>query len=568
MDRPRIDAASVKRQADLVRIVEGSGVALKRSGAQHNGKCPFHDDSSPSFSVNGDKGLFHCFGCDASGDVFDFVGLIEGLATFEEKVRRVADLAGVVVVEQAPVAPGPPVLVKEYPYTDENGKLLYQVCRYEPGEDGKRKTFKQRRPDGSGGWIWGLGDVRRPLYRLPEMADSDPIWWVEGERDVESMEAEGLTATTNSGGAKAGWRDEWGEALRGKHVFIIPDNDEPGIARAAEIRERLRGFARRAVIVRVPVGKDATDYFQRGGDAASLNELAQAALADQVGLLDPLEIIERRFGYGKFVEPHRRPRGVQTGYASLDRATLGLHPSELVVIGARPSMGKTALALNIALNVSRQGDAVAMFSLEMASEQLLDRAVCQMAKVHYFRFRSGALNSDERASIREATEKLRGLPLFIDDSLPVTLKGIQRKLHAMKAEFGLKLVFLDYLQLMSVRGRENRNQEIGAISRGMKLLAKELAVPIVLLSQLSRDNEKRGGTMRPMISDLRDSGSIEQDADMVWLLHRPEMYKRDDANLKGIAEVIVAKQRNGPTGVFKMAFIGEYTRFEELDRTA
>lgn len=559
---PRIDAEAVKRQADLVRIVEGAGVALKRSGAQYNGKCPFHEDSSPSFSVNGDKGVFHCFGCDVAGDVFDFIGLHEGITGFADKVRRVADLCGAVVTEQAPAPVGPPRLVKTYPYTDENGKLLYEVCRYEPGPDGQRKTFKQRRPNGND-WTWGLGDVRRPLYHLPEVHYNDPIWWVEGEKDVESMEAEGFYATTASGGAKAGWRDEWGEALKGKHVFIVPDNDEPGRARALEIQARLYKQARRAVVVQLPTGKDVTDFFQRGGQSAALKELAQAALAEQVGLLDPLEIIERRFGYGAFLDPTRRPKGVQTGYPSLDKMTLGLHPGELVVLGARPAMGKTALALNIAYNMAKVGSPVGLFSLEMASEQLLDRLVCQIAKVDQTKFRGGWLNQEERHRVMLAIEEIKDLPLFIDDSLPVTLKSIHRKARQMQDDHGLAAVFIDYLQLMTVRGKENRNLEIGAITRGSKILAKELSIATVMLSQLSRDSEKRGGTMRPMPSDLRDSGSIEQDADMIWLLHRPEVYKPDDSSLAGIAEVIIAKQRNGDTGIRRLNFIREYTLFTE-----
>ena len=560
---PKLDVEAVKRHANLVHIVEGAGVALKRTGGQYSGKCPFHEDSSPSFSVNGDKGVFHCFGCDVSGDVFDFIGRHEGITGFADKVRRVAELSGVSVAEQVPAPVGPPQLVKTYPYTDENGKLLYEVCRYEPGPEGQRKTFKQRRPDGNGGWIWGLGDARRPLYHLPEITYNDPWWWVEGEKDVESMEAEGFYATTASGGAKAGWRDEWGEALKGKHVFIVPDNDQPGMDRAIEIRARLHGYARRAVIVKLPTGKDVTDFFQRGGQPAQLKELAQAALAEQVGLLDPLEIIERRFGYGAFLEPTRRPRGVQTGYPSLDRMTLGFHPGELIIVGARPSMGKTALALNIAYNMAKAGSPVGVFSLEMASEQLLDRLVCQIATVDQTKFRGGWLNQEERHRVMLAIEEIKDLPLFIDDSLPVTVKSIQRKAWQMQDSHGLAAVFIDYLQLMTVRGKENRNLEVGAITRSMKILAKELSVPVALLSQLSRDNEKRGGTMRPMPSDLRDSGSIEQDADMIWLVHRPEMYKPEDSSLAGLAEIIIAKQRNGDTGIRKLGFIREYTRFVE-----
>ncbi|MEZ5352071.1 MAG: replicative DNA helicase [Bryobacteraceae bacterium] len=287
-------------------------------------------------------------------------------------------------------------------------------------------------------------------------------------------------------------------------------------------------------------------------------------------LKTPGQIIEDfEGGISAFLDPSQRVSGLASGFYKLDEMTSGFHPGELIIIAARPAMGKTALALNIAQRIAtREVDPrpVAVFSLEMSSEQLLTRLVCAEAHVDQQKFRLGYLNQDERRMLQMAALKLAEAPLFIDDSAAANLMDIHAKLRRIQAEHGLSLVVVDYLQLMSGRGRqENRTQEVSGLSRGLKLLAKELKVPFLVLSQLNRGPETRTvGDNIPQLSDLRESGSIEQDADMVWFIYRPEYYKPDREDLKGLGEIIIAKQRNGPTGKVKLAFLRQFTKFENL----
>jgi replicative DNA helicase len=257
--------------------------------------------------------------------------------------------------------------------------------------------------------------------------------------------------------------------------------------------------------------------------------------------------------------------GVASGFRDLDRLTSGLQPSDLVILAARPSMGKTALVLNIAQHVALHKQApVGMFSLEMSKEQLLMRMLCAEARVDAHKVRTGYLAKDDFRKLIDTLGVTTQAPLYIDDSSTLTVMEMRAKCRRLKAERGLSLIIVDYLQLMSGYGRvENRNQEISGISRGLKALAKELNVPVIALSQLSRAPEQRQGDHKPQLSDLRESGSIEQDADLVMFIYREEVYKASEENA-GLAELIIAKQRNGPTGIVKLAFLREFTRFENL----
>lgn len=272
-------------------------------------------------------------------------------------------------------------------------------------------------------------------------------------------------------------------------------------------------------------------------------------------------------GINSFLDPSSRVQGLQTGFTRLDEMTSGLHGGELIILAARPGMGKSALAMNIAQNLVMRSKPtpVAMFSLEMSASNLLERALCSAALVDAHRFRLGYLNQNERASLHRALSNLMDAPLFIDDTAGATLPDISRKLRHHVERDGVGLGIIDYLGLMAggKRQAENRNQEVSVISRGLKLLAKDLNIPIIALNQLSRTTETRaGGNGVPQLSDLRDSGSLEQDADMVWFIYREEVYKRDREDLKGLADVIIAKQRNGPIGKVPLRFIGRLTRFE------
>src|SRR5947199_81368 len=250
---------------------------------------------------------------------------------------------------------------------------------------------------------------------------------------------------------------------------------------------------------------------------------------------------------------------VATGFRDLDRLTSGLQPSDLVILAARSSMGKTALCLNIAQHVAlHKGEPVGMFSLEMSKEQLLMRMLCAEARVDAHKVRTGYLAKDDFRKLIDALGRTTQAPMYIDDSSTLKVIEMRAKCRRLKAERGLSLIIVDYLQLMSGYGRtENRNQEISGISRGLKALAKELTVPVIALSQLSRAPEQRQGDHKPQLSDLRESGSIEQDADLVMFIYREELYRPSDDNA-GLAELIIAKQRNGPTGIVKLAFLRDF----------
>lgn len=318
------------------------------------------------------------------------------------------------------------------------------------------------------------------------------------------------------------------------------------------------------LIDRCIIGEDEPDQILAGAEESLLKlgeSRAKDALASPQRILDEFE-----GGLNTFLDPSKRIKGLSTGFLKFDEMTGGLHEGELLILAARPSMGKTALALNIAQHVAMNPvnpHTVAVFSLEMSRESLLTRMICATARVDQQKFRAGYLNQDERRRLQKAAADLVKSPLFIDDTAGVNLMDVHAKLRRLKAEHGLGLVVIDYLQLMSGRGRfENRNQEISSLSRGFKLLAKDLRVPMLVLSQLSRAPETRPGDHRPQLSDLRESGSIEQDADLVAFIFREEVYKPDREDLRGLAELLLSKQRNGPTGRLNLVFLKEFTKFE------
>jgi len=260
--------------------------------------------------------------------------------------------------------------------------------------------------------------------------------------------------------------------------------------------------------------------------------------------------------------------GVPTGFTDLDRMTHGLNRGNLIIIAGRPGMGKTSLALNIAQHVAiREKRGVGIYSLEMSHQELALRVLCSEADVSFSRLRAGHLSQKQWGRIVQTVRSTSDAPLFIDDSPNPSLLEVGSKARRLKAEKGIELLILDYLQLMQAGGRyENRNLEIAAISRGMKQLAKELDIPIIALSQLSRQPERRGSDHRPQLADLRESGSIEQDADLVAFVYRDEMYNPDDEEVRNLAELIIAKHRNGETGTVQLVFLGETTSFRNLDR--
>src|SRR5947209_83195 len=295
------------------------------------------------------------------------------------------------------------------------------------------------------------------------------------------------------------------------------------------------------------------------------------------GFLSIPEIVKDSFGsIDKLYEQGQRITGLETHFEQLDNMTSGLQKSDLIIIAGRPSMGKTAFAINIAENAAVRDDkVVAIFSLEMSRESLVLRMLCSVAEVDSHKLRTGFLSREDYGKLLGALGALVEAPIFIDDTPGVSISEMRAKCRRLQQSRGrLDLIVVDYLQLASAsspgtgRRYENRTQEVSAISRGLKALAKEMRCPLIALSQLSRAPENRSGDNRPHLSDLRESGAIEQDADVVGFIFREEVYKRNDLDLEGKAELIIAKQRNGPTGTVHLSFLKQSTRFENMANDA
>lgn len=254
--------------------------------------------------------------------------------------------------------------------------------------------------------------------------------------------------------------------------------------------------------------------------------------------------------------------GIPTGYTGVDRVTTGLNRSDLLVLAARPGMGKTAFALNLAMNVARQGKKVAIFSLEMSNEQLVERLLSSEAFIPSDRMRKGQLTSDDWVNLAVASQAISKMPIYLDDTAGITIGDMKSKLRRLR---DVSFVVIDYLQLMQsgTRRSDNRVQEVSEMTRSLKIMAKEFSIPVLVLSQLSRGPESRTDK-RPMLSDLRESGSIEQDADIVFFLYR-DSYYNDECEEPGIAECIVAKNRHGETGTIKLGWDGQYTKFRNVE---
>jgi replicative DNA helicase len=290
----------------------------------------------------------------------------------------------------------------------------------------------------------------------------------------------------------------------------------------------------------------------------------------RAGFVPLRDLVQSSFSTIEKLQQHKGTvTGVATGFDDLDEMTSGLQPSDLILVAARPSMGKTSFVLNIAQHIGTSTDmTVGFFSLEMSKEQLFMRMLTSEARIDAHRFRTGYLNEKDYGRLSHALGTLAEARVFIDDTASIGVLEMRAKARRLKAEHGLHLLIIDYIQLMQGRGRfESRQAEIASISRSLKGLAKELSVPIVALSQLSRASETRSDH-RPQLSDLRESGALEQDADVVMFIYREEQYRDADGNAnqnaEGTAEIIIGKQRNGPVGTAKLAFIKEHTRFENL----
>lgn len=313
------------------------------------------------------------------------------------------------------------------------------------------------------------------------------------------------------------------------------------------------------------------ESYNSGGDVEKVIDLAQKKVFDIAEKKDSKEyealsdVLERGFLEIEKFNNRGAITGVGSGIKDLDAKTSGFQKGDMVLIAARPSMGKTTFSLNIAENAAlKEGKSVVIFSLEMSKEQLAYKLLCSQANVDMLKLRTGNLEDDDWERIARATGPLANAKIYIDDTAGISVMDMRSKCRKIKMEHGIDMILIDYLQLMSgSAGSDNRQQEVSEISRSIKALAKEMECPVIALSQLSRAPEQRADH-RPMLSDLRESGSIEQDADVVMFLYRDEYYNKETEE-KGIGECIIAKQRNGPVGTVKMAWIGAHSKFADLE---
>jgi replicative DNA helicase len=368
--------------------------------------------------------------------------------------------------------------------------------------------------------------------------------------------------------ARAGELDEVGGPA---YVASLAD----GVPRATNIEYYARIVKEKATLRNLifAANKILTNAYEADQESDLILDEAESAIFAvaedrlKAGFVPMRELVKESFPkIEQLFEQKRLVTGVATGFVDLDEMTRGLQPADLVIIAARPSMGKTSLVLNIAQHVATgPGHVVGFFSLEMSKESIFIRLLTSEAQIDGHRLMAGAIGQKDYGRISHALETLSSMRLFIDDTPNLGILEMRAKARRLQAEHGLSLLVVDYIQLMNARGRyENRTLELASISRALKGLAKELNVPIVALSQLSRAPEARSDH-RPQLSDLRESGALEQDADVVVLIYREDVYNRDpNSENAGIAELIIAKQRNGPTGTVKLAFLREQTRFANL----
>jgi len=414
---------------------------------------------------------------------------------------------------------------------------------------------------------FALDSHRRIYSRMAELMDSnravDIVTLAEElakRKEVESIGGVAYLASLTEGLPRRLSIEEY--------VHIVKDKS---------LLRQLIGICSTAITRAADQSEEALDVLSAA--ESDLLEVTERGITN--GFTGIAEIVRESFGtIDNLYKQGKEITGLATHYTEFDRMTSGLQPSELIIIAARPSMGKTAWAINIAQNAAiTDGKIVAVFSLEMSKESLLRRMLASQAFVSARKIQQGFIPRADQDKLTLALEQLTESKIFIDDTPGISLTEMRAKARRLRQMHGgLDLIVVDYLQLMSAtamgpgaRRYENRNQEVSAISRGLKALAKELKIPVIALSQLSRANEKRPGdnTKRPILSDLRESGAIEQDADVVAFIHRESYYNKDengdeDPDTKGKAEIIVSKQRNGPTGTVRLAYLADFTRFENL----
>jgi len=514
-----------------------------KSGLGWMCSCPCHEDNKASLSVwetdNGSIAV-NCFaGCKHSDIIF-----------------QLEEHGFVLMVDNT---------IHYYDYDDEAGCPLYIKVK-KPG-----KTFYID-------WVYG-NTCRKVLYNTYELQDwSEEIFIVEGEKDCDCLVSNDLLGVCNFDGAGK-WRPEYTEQLAGRTVFIIPDNDVPGNDHAELVYNSIKDDVIEVAILPIEElfkvvgvtklwkGADISDWFQNGGTKDLLLKFANKHISktDVIPINevsdDCLRAIENR------ILNKGTLSGMATGFNKLDNITDGFQDEDMIILASRPSMGKTALMLNIVQHCSIENDQRSLiFSAEMSKLQVGLRIIANMADIWMSSLRSGMLTDEETTRMYAACEKLADSikdRVLINDTCGITIDDLIRQARIENRKRSVDAIMVDYIQLL--RGTESRTREryleIGEISSKLKGLAQELSIPVIVLSQLSRAVEQRQNK-RPLPSDLRESGSIEQDADIIMFLYRDEVYNPDTMD-KGIAELIISKHRNGPLGLVRMGFEGPKMRFSE-----
>ena len=503
---------------------------VKKSPAGWVACCPAHEDRHQSLSIStgsDERILLKCFAGCATEDVVAKLGLTMADLMPETKERNER------------------TIVDTYDYRDQSGALAYQVVRFHP------KDFRQRRPDGKGGWKWSLGDTKRVLYHLAELqagiAAGRRVFVVEGEKDVHTLERLGFVATTNAGGAGK-WTDDYTAALTGAHVIVLPDNDLPGRNHAELIAKALAGKASSVKVVELPGQSekaDVTDWVARGGTADELKALIIAEnTPKRYTLLDAISKVSR-------YKDEPMPKSIDFPWQALNIRTRGMRPGWLCILAGYPGSGKTAAAMEIAYMAAKHEHHVLFNSLEMNDEELALRMV-QRWGLDTDRLYRGQLTEQDR----DAFDLAVNFPFY--ENVTITAERSMAGLESRVEEYRPDIVIVDYIGLMDM-GRDSAQEGTTKLSRGMKALARRYAVAAVCLSQLSRPAEKQK-LSAPTMFDLRASGALEADADQIIIVFRED--------IQGDAEgrFIIAKSRHARPGrPIPFRFDGDRQTFTVID---
>jgi hypothetical protein len=515
--------------------------------------CPFHDDHDPSLSINLSTGQFFCHGCKEGGDIFAFYGKKHGLnlnGDFPKILEGIAREFGI------PVYPknNQRDLEAVYSYVDEKGHLLFQVCRF------AGKDFRQRRPDGKGGWIWNLEGVRRIPYRLPELLEAEEVLFVEGEKDVENLRKLGFTATTTPGGSKS-WRDDYAAYFKGKDMVLTPDNDNPGRDYILKAGKAISGIARSVKYLELPdlrPGEDISDWIKKE-DPATVEERL-SIMIENAPPFGP-EQFEKPFPTAALIitdlkseiqrNKERGTLGIDPGFSFLRKAIRALIPSHLWVIGGYTSHGKSAFAVELIWRVFQGTPSakITLFSLEMNSQAYILRLASRCTGIPSLSILQGDHIPEVQRKIDEAFKIVNQKNLIVYDDI-YEYEVISDRAKKIKDRCGLDILVIDFIQ--NIWGKGSIYERMSIVSPKIQALAKELDCTVIALSQVS--NEAVNENIKTI--GYKGAGEIAAAADIgIWL----ERDKKDDE----ILMVGIRKNRHGPLGKAKFRFVDSFTRLKE-----